>query len=567
MNLARGVQQEGKEMESSYWSRMLRQRVARRRLLAGAGAAGIGAVIVACGGGGNGGASSGGSQGTSAGAGSLAGAKLGGTMKVGYSGASITNFDPHTGASGAEHQFFFMITDPLVGYDQKGQLDASISLAEKWENPEPTKVNLKLRPNIKFQDGTDFTADDVKWNIERVIDPSVGATPRSDLAAIQSVQAVDKLQVSITLKEPSAPLLTNLGDRGGQMVSRSALDKMGKDAFRRAPVGTGQFVLKEWVDDAYLLFERNPNYWRKDAAGNQLPYLQTIRIEIIPDATVRTAAFDAGDIHVLIGPPASETKRLASDPNTQVVKFVGSGTAMWYINHAFPPLDNVWFRRALSSALDRANYIKNFLTGDEPIAHGFLTPATWAYDDSIENYNYDITKAKEYLQRSGLPQSQWRVKTQPFGTTISDAELFWEASVKDAGIILDWAQPERDGWQKRVLKGLGGDGSAGMYYSGLSLRVDPDGHIGLVYTQKGAYNSGQAPVPEVEPLIIKARQTYDQNERKALYSEAQKKGVENQYSAIMTNYSVAYGYARKGVGNFGAFFGGEGKPRYANLWV
>ncbi len=550
-------------MESGYWDRVLQRRIARRRLLAGAGAAGAAAMLVACGGGGD--DDEGATEQRTGGGGSQA--KTGGSLKVGYSGATITNFDPHTGASGAEHQFFFPITDPLVGYDQKGQLDASISLAESWELGEPTRLTLKLRPGIKFQDGSDFTADDVKWNLERVIDPSVGATPRADLSSIDSVQVVDKTQVVVRLKEPSAPLLTNFGDRGGQILSRTAFEKLGKDAFRRAPVGTGAFQLKQWVDDAFILYEKNPSYWRKDASGQQLPYLQTIRIEIIPDATVRVAAFEAGEIDVLPGAAAADDKRLRADKNFQTVNFVGSGTSMWYMNHAFPPLDNVWFRRAVSSALDRDNYIKNFLSGEEPLATGFLTPASWAHDSSIQNYNYDLTKAKDFLQRSGLPQSQWKIRTQPFGTTISDAELFWEESLKGAGIAIEWAQPERDGWQKRVLKGLGGDGSAGMYYSGLSLRVDPDGHIGLIYREKGPYNSGQAPVPDVEPLIVKARQTYDQNERKKLYSEAQKKGVENVYSAFLVHYSIARAFATKKVGNFEAYFGGEGKPRYANLWV
>ncbi len=550
-------------MESSYWNQIMRARVARRRLLAGAGAAGLTGVLVACGGGGG----DGDSGASTGGQGSGTPAKYGGTVKVGYSGGSITNFDPAFGASGAEHQFFFPVTDPIVGYDQKGQLDASISLAEKWELTEPTRVTLKLRSGIKFHDGTDFSADDVKWNIDRIIDPTSGATPRSDLASIESVQVVNKTEAVLKLKEPSAPLLTNFGDRGGQIVSRTAFEKGGKDAFRRGPVGTGAFTLKQWVDDAYLVYEKNPNYWRKDAKGGALPYLNTIRIEIIPDATVRVAAFEAGDVDVMIGPPATEEKRLSGSGTYQVTKFNGSGTSFWYINHEFPPLDNVWFRRALSASLDRQSYVKNFLTGEETIVTGFATPATWAHDPTIVNYNYDLTKAKDYLQRSGLPQSAWKIRTQPFGTTISDAELFWAASAKEAGIIFDFAEAERDGWQKRVLKGLGGDGSAAMYVAGLSLRVDPDGHLGPVYTQKGAYNSGQSPVPETEPLIIKARQTYDLNQRKSIYSEIQKKGVENVYSAVMFTYGLSRGFARKNVGNFEAYFGGEGKPRFGNLWI
>ena len=85
--------------------------------------------------------------------------------------------------------------------------------------------------------------------------------------------------------------------------------------------------------------------------------------------------------------------------------------------------------------------------------------------------------------------------------------------------------------------------------------------------EKGAYNAGQAPTPEVEPLLLKARQTYDLAERKKLYSDAQKAAVEQQYSSTMVHYSVAKSYARKKVGNVAALFGGEGKHRFANLWV
>ncbi len=233
------------------------------------------------------------------------------------------------------------------------------------------------------------------------------------------MQVASKTEAILKLKEPSAPLLTNFGDRGGQMLSRTAFEKGGKDVFRRGPVGTGAYTLKQWSDDAYLVYEKNPNYWRKDAKGGALPYLNTIRIEIIPDATVRTASFEAGDVDVLIGASAVDEKRLVAENKYQVVKFNGSGTSFWYINHEFPPLDNVWFRRALSASLDRQSYVKNFLTGEETIVTGFATPATWAHDATIVNYNYDLTKAKDYLQRSGLPQSQWKIRTQPFGTTIS----------------------------------------------------------------------------------------------------------------------------------------------------
>ncbi|HZU77314.1 MAG TPA: ABC transporter substrate-binding protein, partial [Dehalococcoidia bacterium] len=470
------------------------------------------------------------------------------------------------GTSGGDHAFMYPIYDQLVGYDQKGNLDPSLSLAQQWEQPDPKTITLTLRTGIKFHDGSDFDAAAVKFNIDRVLDPNNHATPRSDLASIDSVETPDASHAVLHLKTPSAPLLTNFGDRGGMIVSSTAVNKLGKDNYGRQPSGTGPFVMKQWVTDTSLIYDRNPSYWRKDSAGRQLPYLQQIQLKAIPDATVRLATFEQGDTDISDA-PVTEVKRLQADKRYQYTLFVGSSTGMVYINHTFPPFDNLMFRRAFSAALDRQNYIQNFLLGQEPQATGILTPADWAYDPTIKNYLYSPDDVKAFLQQSGLPQSQWRVKLQPFTSPISDGEQFWQKSLADNGIQVDWATPEVNGWAKHVLKGLGGDGSTAGYFSAFSLRVDPDGIIGQFYTQNGAYNAGQAPCPDTEDLVVQARQSYDQNERKKLYSQIQALGVQDQYSATLLYYSIALIFSAAKVGNFSAYYGGEGKAHYGNLWV
>jgi peptide/nickel transport system substrate-binding protein len=550
----------------------VRGRIARRRLL-GTGGALAAAFLAACRSGDDEDEGAGEATPQAPGVSGVSGAtpasqqvKTGGTIKIGIEGEP-TSLDPHTGASGGEHPFMYPVYDQLIAYNQKGQLDPETSLAEKWELAEPTRVVLKIRSGITFHDGTAFDAAAVKWNLDRIIDPATRATPRPDLAAIESVEAPSATEVVVRLKEPSAPLLTNFGDRGGMIISRAAFEKAGgKDNYQRAPVGTGPFTIKEWVSDAHMVYERNPSYWRKDAAGQALPYLQTIRLQIIPDITVRVASLESGEID-LSGVAAADVKRLRDDRRFQSTQFVGSSTGIWYVNHAFPPLDNLAFRRALSAAMDRQSYINNFLTGDEPQATGLLTPASWAHDPAIKNYTYDLAKAKEYLQQSGLPPSAWRVKAQPFGATIIQSEEFWQASAKEAGITIEWGQPERDGWRTRVLKGFNADASAGMYVSAWTMRVDPDGNVGQFYTQRGTYNSGQAPTPETEQLVARARQVYDQNERKKLYSEIQAKGVEQLYSMVLLHYNVARIFAGAKVGNLASYYGGEGKARWAFLWI
>ena len=430
---------------------------------------------------------------------------------------------------------------------------------------DPTTFRLSIRQGVTFHNGTPFSAEDVKWNIARIQDPAKPSVPRPDLAAIESVEASAKDTVILKLKQPNAALLTAFGDRGGMMISPTAFQKLGTDGFARAPVGTGPFVFKDWVVDAHATYERYPQYWRKDAAGGTLPYLQTIRFSIIPEATVRAAALESGQIDILPFTPSQDVKRLDADKRIISAKFVGDKTSIYYMNHEFAPLDNLWFRRAVSAGLDRQTYSNNFLTGEEPVANGLITPASWAFAPQIQNYNYDVAKAKEYLQRSGMPPSAWRFKAGA-GTSVSDSNLLFEASLKSVGITVDWVNGP-DQFNSRLMKGFGGDSSIGMILSTWGMRVDPDGSVAQFYTQKGTYNAGFAAVPETEALVVKARETYNVEERKKLYQTIQEKGVENVYSAFLLNYTIVSTHASAKVGNTENLYLGEGKMRFANLWV
>jgi ABC-type transport system substrate-binding protein len=117
-----------------------------------------------------------------------------------------------------------------------------------------------------------------------------------------------------------------------------------------------------------------------------------------------------------------------------------------------------------------------------------------------------------------------------------------------------------------VLTGLGGDGSAGAFWSSWSMRLDPDANIGDFYMEKASYNAGQYPVPELEPLVIKARETLEPEERKAIYSEIQRYAVEHVINSITLTYAINSRFGSKRVGNLEKVFGGEGKERFYWLY-
>lgn len=536
--------------------------MSRRGFFGVAGSAGAAAFLAACG-------SSGSASPTSAGTNSSVTATptRGGTLNIGYTAEPRGGFEPHTGFGADDLYWDYLVFDQLIGYDQDGKLDATRSLAEKWEVPDQTTINLTLRQGITFHDGSPFDAETVKWNLDRILNPATKATPAPDVASIASVSAPSPTSVVIKLKSPDATILYAFGDVAGMVISRAKFEKIGLDAFRRDPAGTGAYTLKSWTAAANMLLTRNPNYWRKDAQGGVLPYLDNIKVQFIPEDTVRTAALESGQIDLLSQTPAIDAKRLSQDGSYGTATFVGPTTGLFYINHTLAPFDNQSFRQAFASALDVPNYVNNFLTGAEPAAGGVLTPHSWAYDPSVKPYTYDPQKAQQLLAQSGIPEANRVIKMQIQGQSLTQGEEFWQASLLKAGIKVEWMPGMVGGARAHLFKGQGGDGTAAGVASSWAMRVDPHGTMGQIYTQTGPYNASQAAMPDIEPLVAQAKATYVQDDRKQLYSKIQTIARDKLYSVVPTYYSIFYSHASKKVQNFDALYGGEGKPRFANLWV
>lgn len=498
-------------------------------------------------------------------------ATKGPSIRTGGSVAAVVSepadLNPHTGISGGEHQTLWLIHDNLIAYDEKSVPREDLSLAKKWEVASPTEVVLTLRDGVKFHDGTDLTADVVKYNLELILNPATASVSRGQIAPITAIETPDAKTVILKLSKPSASLLLALGDRGGMMVSRASLEAKGLKDYAVAPTGgSGAFQFENWVRNSNLKLKRNPNYWRT-RDGQKLPHLDNLELKFIPEAAVSLAALQASEIQ--IGPVSEEDlKSVESAKDLSVNKFEGASTLQIFMNRNSPVFKDPRARQALSYAVDRKSMVLAITDGRSQPALGPLTPAQWAFDPKLPAPSFDPKKAKQLFEAAGFGS----------GTTIkvltyAGVELYKrqveliQQSLRELGITMNAEFVQTSAVYAEYKKG-----AHDAAFSGFSIRADPHGSLGEQFVSKGGFAWSQNPAtlelePEVDKLLTEANQEYDLGKRTALYRTAQDKII-NEYAMVVCMYygNTYLGQSQK-TGATSSLFGGEGKPRLAEVYL
>ncbi len=218
--------------------------------------------------------------------------KRGGTLTI-VRPTDPVSLDPNLETTAPGAWVYFNMLEGLLTLDEKMQIKPA--LATSYEVMSPTKVRFKLRPGVKFHDGTPFNAAAVKFTFDRALRGTPPARWASLAGSLDGAEVVDDLTVDVVTKEPYGPILRTLAMYCMGMVSPTAVQKMGAD-FSRAPVGTGPFKFVEWKTNTHVIIERNPDYWGDKALVDRVIF------KVVPEEGARMIALQTGDADMVLFP-------------------------------------------------------------------------------------------------------------------------------------------------------------------------------------------------------------------------------------------------------------------------
>ena len=475
----------------------------------------------------------------------------GGTLTVGFPSDSKT-LDPTLSVEATERQALYLIYNTLVQYGT----DFSIKpeLAESWTIENGGKrVVFKLRTGVKFQDGSDFDAAAVKWNIDHRLDKAVGSPQRAQLEPIiDDVEVVDPLTVAFDLKKPYAGLLSLLGERPGFMISPAAASKYGSDLGNH-PIGTGPFIFKEWVRGSHITFERNPGYWDKGK-----PYLDKIVFNDVSGSVVGVQRLLTGELDY-VGELSPQDVRPIQDKADIKLYPISVGrwySLQWHWNE--PPFNNAKLRQAIATAIDRKRLNDILELGKGTVADGPTPPGLWWYDPTIKSDAYDPAKAKQLLAEAGYPNGFEFVLSTPQVPIFEQMNQLLQEQFAAVGIKVTLDPVAQNEWYSRLVKR-----ATNFSPTRWTQRADPDGLLSILFASDGYANTVGYKNEKFDALLQQAAETFDTEQRKKLYSEAQSL-IAKDLPMLSLFFSVEYAAIRANVHGFEWI--PDEMPRFRYLW-
>ena len=398
------------------------------------------------------------------------------------------------------------------------KLEYEPSLATVWKALNDTTWEFKLRQGVKFHNGDPFSAEDVKFSFDRVLDPNTKSPQYGNIRGIKEVKIIDPHTVHLITDKPFPLLLERVVFF--PIIAKKHFEKVGAQAFAEsAPMGTGPYKFVEWKRDQYLKMERFNEHWRGPAP------IKNLIIRVIPETSTQVAELKTGGVDIVRNLAPDLIPDLKAHPNTYVSTAPILRTHYVMLDMREAPFTKKEARQAANYAIDRQAIIDKLMGGLGRAVPTVINPMAFGYDPTVEGYGYDPKKAKELLKQAGYPNGvdiTLHIGTsEAFGRQLAEVitEMLTEVGLRTNLKIWD-PGPAWNKFFQGEGKATNGFGGSWGYYSTFDAdailhplyHTEPGGWVGKWYTR----------VPGLDEFIDEARSTLDKEKRLVTYAKIQR---------------------------------------------
>ncbi len=411
-----------------------------------------------------------------------------------------------TPASATAGVVFYNVQEALVKVDRHGKLVPW--LAEKWHTSDNKNYTFFLKRGVRFHNGRELKADDVKFVFDRALNPETKHPAAKQYEAIGDIIVKDDYTITFALKNTNANFLLTMARQGSVIYPREAVESL-----KSEPLGTGPYKLGEWVRGDRIVLVKNPDYHVKG-----LPKLDRVTYRFIPDPNAALAALKAGDVDAaMFGLGPEHIPDLQKDPRFQVIVGETTNDVIMSMNNSKKPFTDVRVRRAVTYGINKPDVVKGAMFGFGRVLGTNVDPLNPYFVDMSGAMPYDPAKAKKLLAEAGYPNGFDAVlKVAPqYYYTVRTGEVLVDQLAK-VGVKIKIEQIEWGQWLSRVWK----DADYDLTIIGHAEAWDVGNYANPKYYFR--YDSA-----EFQKLFQESETTVDDKARRELYVKIQKKLVED----------------------------------------
>jgi peptide/nickel transport system substrate-binding protein len=433
--------------------------------------------------------------------------------------------NPFKAADSEENWRCVQLFDELIRVDPVTYEPAPGTAAE-W-NLDGQTLTITLQENAMFSDGTDVTAEDVKFTLEGLLDPKTasirqtlylgiaGAQEYVDGAAeeVTGIKVVDPKTLTIEMAKPEAAILYNL--RFVRVVPKAQLEgkDLATDPWFQNPVGSGPFMFESWTTGADFVMTRNEHFFEQDK-----PTIQRVTHRVIADAQSLVVALLNNEIDGSNYPSPAGKAELEANPDLAVMVPPFGSPNGWMFNTKHELLGKREVRRGIAMALNRDQFAADALLGLGKPGLGPIAPDSWAFDKDLQALPYDVEQAKQLISEAGAEGAQIKFVVNAGNIQREDWLVYTQQALQEVGIEVvpetsEWATLVSAVTERKEYEVCGGD-FAGVTAEPSELYED--------FHTNGASNYTNFSNPDLDALLEQVRETVDSEEAKPMYAEIQK---------------------------------------------